>query len=164
MLRNFYHEQESKMYIKFSLAIFTISLSVGCVSVSMESREKSDMTKKFTSPSTDKAGLYIYRSGSYGGALKKDVWIDGKCIGETAPNIFFYEEVAGGIEHKVSTESEFSPNDLLLKTDGGQNYFVRQYLKMGVFVGGAGVELVDEEKGKQEIAKLELAKKGSCSK
>ena len=85
------------------------------------------------------------------------------CIGETAPNVFFYEEVAGGIEHKVSTESEFSPNDLLLKTDSGQNYFVRQYIKMGAFVGGAGVELVDGEKGKEEVAKLELAKKGSCS-
>jgi hypothetical protein len=122
------------------------------------------MVKKFTAPSGDKAGLYIYRSGSFGGALKKDVWIDGECIGETAPNIFFYEEVAGGVEHKVSTESEFSPNDLVLKTDGGQNYFIRQYIKLGVFVGGAGVELVDAEKGKEDVAKLALAKKGNCSK
>ena len=152
------------MYRKLTLAYFTMSLFAGCASVPMEGREKSDMAKKFTPPSGDKAGLYIYRSGSFGGALKKDVWVDGGCIGETAPNIFFYEEVAGGIEHKVSTESEFSPNYLLLKTDSGQNYFVRQYIKMGVFVGGAGVELVDGEKGKEEVAKLELAKKGNCSK
>ena len=152
------------MYRKLTLSVFTISLLAGCASVPMESKEKSDMAKKFTSPSGDKAGLYIYRSGSFGGALKKDVWVDGVCIGETAPNVFFYEEVAGGIEHKVSTESEFSPNDLLLKADSGQNYFVRQYIKMGVFVGGAGVELVDGEKGKEEVAKLELAKNGSCSK
>lgn len=152
------------MYRKLTLAVFTISLLAGCASVPMESREKSDMVKKFTPPSGDKAGLYIYRSGSFGGALKKDVWVDGGCIGETAPNVFFYEEVAGGIEHRVSTESEFSPNDLLLKADKGQNYFVRQYIKMGVFVGGAGVELIDGEKGKEEVAKLELAKKGSCSK
>lgn len=152
------------MYRKTALVIFTMSLLVGCASVPMEGREKSEMAKQFTAPSGDKAGLYIYRSGSFGGALKKDVWLDGKCIGETAPNIFFYEEVAGGVEHKVSTESEFSPNDLLLKTDSGQNYFIRQYIKLGVFVGGAGVELVDQEKGKEDIAKLELAKKGSCSK
>ena len=152
------------MYRKLTLAVFTISLLAGCASVPMESKEKSDMAKKFTPPSGDKAGLYIYRSGSFGGALKKDVWLDGACIGETAPNVFFYEEVAGGIGHKVSTESEFSPNDLLLKADNGQNYFVRQYIKMGVFVGGAGVELVDGEKGKEEVSKLELAKKGSCSK
>ena len=152
------------MVRRLTLAVVTISLLAGCASVPMESKEKSDMVKKFTSPPGDKAGLYIYRSGSFGGALKKDVWVDGVCIGETAPDVFFYEEVAGGKEHKVSTESEFSPNDLLLKTDSGQNYFVRQYIKLGVFVGGAGVELVDGDKGKEEVSKLELAKKGNCSK
>lgn len=152
------------MYRKLAPVVFTMSLLVGCASVPMEGKEKSDTAKTFSAPSGDKAGLYIYRSGSFGGALKKDIWVDGKCIGETAPNIFFYEEVAGGMEHKVSTESEFSPNDLLLKTDSGQNYFVRQYIKLGAFVGGAGLELVDGEKGKEEVTKLELAKKGSCSK
>lgn len=96
--------------------------------------------------------------------MKKDVWLDGKCIGESAPNIFFYETVKGDVEHKISTESEFSPNDLLIKTESGKNYFVRQYIKIGVFVGGAGVELVSDEKGKEEVAKLELAKTGICSK
>jgi len=152
------------MYKKITLAAFTVLLFSGCASVPMESTEKSDMVKKFSSPSDGKAGLYIYRSGSFGGALKKDVWVDGKCIGETAPNIFFFEEVKGGVEHKVSTESEFSPNDLMFKTDSGHNYFIRQYIKLGVFVGGAGVELIDEEKGKIEVAELSLAKKGSCSK
>ncbi|RYZ79782.1 MAG: DUF2846 domain-containing protein, partial [Moraxellaceae bacterium] len=110
-----------------------------------------------------KSGLYVYRSGAFGGALKKDVWVDGQCVGETAPNIFFYDEIAGDAEHKISTESEFSPNDLLLKTQSGKNYYVQQYIKMGVFVGGAGVEVVDEAKAKKEIAKLKLAKKGKCS-
>ena len=47
-----------------------------------------------------------------------------KCIGETAQNVFFYELVEGGKEYKISTESEFSPNDLLVKMEGGKNYFV----------------------------------------
>lgn len=54
-------------------------------------------------------------------------------------------------EHKISTESEFSPNNLLVKTENDKNYFVSQYIKMGVFVGGAGVELVDEKKGKKNL-------------
>ena len=141
----------------------TVSLISGCTSVPMESSEKSDLAKQFNSPSEGKAGLYVYRSGSFGGALKKDVWLDGKCIGETAPNMFFYEEINGNSEHKVSTESEFSPNDLIVKTENGKNYFVSQYIKMGVFVGGAGVELVDEKKGKKEISKLDMAIKGTCS-
>lgn len=151
------------MYKKFSLVLLASALFTGCASVPMESAEKSDAAKKFAAPADGKSGIYVYRSGAFGGALKKDVWVDGQCIGETAPNIFFYEEVTGGTEHKISTESEFSPNDLLLKTESGKNYFVQQYIKMGVFVGGAGVENVDEAKGKKEIAKLKLAKKGKCS-
>ena len=143
---------------------FISSLFVGCASVPMESAEQSKMAKQFSPPSNGHAGLYIYRSGSFGGALKKDVWFDGKCVGETAPNIFFYEELQGDEEHKISTESEFSPNDLVVKTEAGKNYFVQQYIKIGVFVGGAGVELVEETKGKKAIEELDLAKKGSCSK
>lgn len=151
------------MYKKLALVVLASSLFAGCASVPMESAERSEMAKKFNPPSRDSAALYIYRSGTFGGALKKDVWVDGKCIGETAPNIFFYEEVRGGAEHKVSTESEFSPNDLLIRTESGKNYFVQQYMKLGVFVGGAGLELVDEAKGRQEVEKLQMAKKGNCS-
>lgn len=151
------------MYKKLVLVILASSVLVGCASVPMESAETSDMAKQFKPPSGGNAALYIYRSGSFGAALKKDVWVDGNCIGETAPNVFFLEEVQGDVEHKISTESEFSPNDLLLLTERGKNYFVRQYLKLGVFVGGAGVELVDEESGKAAVQKLRMAKKGRCS-
>lgn len=148
---------------KILLVVLASSLFAGCASVPMESTEKSDIAKKFNSPSDGNAGLYIYRSGSFGGALKKDIWLNEKCIGESAPNVFFFEEVQGDKEHKISTESEFSPNDLFLETDSGENYFIRQYIKFGVVVGGAGLELVDEEKGKKEIANLNIAKKGTCS-
>lgn len=150
------------MYKKLAVVVAMSLLFAGCASVPMESAEMSDKAKTFVAPSEGNAALYIYRSGSLGGALKKGVWVDGKCIGESAPNIFFHEEVAGNVEHKISTESEFSPNDLLIKTDSGKNYFIQQYIKLGVFVGGAGLELVDEEKGKKEVAQLQLAKKGAC--
>jgi uncharacterized protein YlaN (UPF0358 family) len=152
------------MYKKLVLIVLVSFLFSGCATVPMESADKNEIVKKFNPPSNGNAALYIYRSGSLGGALKKDVWVDGECIGETAPNVFFYEEVQGDQEHKVSTESEFSPNDLLLKTDGGKNYFIRQYMKLGVFVGGAGLELVDEAEGKKAVKELDMAKKGQCSK
>lgn len=152
------------MYKKIVSTALVAALLCGCASVPMESPDKSSAAKQFKQPSLGSSGVYIYRSGSFGGALKKDVWLDGKCIGESAPNIFFYENVKSDGEHKISTESEFSPNDLLIRMESGKNYFVRQYIKIGVFVGGAGVELVSDEKGKEEVAKLELAKAGTCSK
>lgn len=138
-------------------------LVVGCASVPMEASDKASAAKQFAPPAEGKSGLYIYRYGSFGAALKKDVWVDGECIGETARNVFFYEEVLGGQEHKISTESEFSPNDLQLKTESGKNYFIQQYIKFGVAVGGAGLKLVDEAEGKKQVQDLGLATKGHCS-
>jgi Protein of unknown function (DUF2846) len=151
------------MFKKVILPILLVSLLAGCASVPMESAEKTSAAKQFPAPTEGKAGLYLYRYGTFGAALKKDIWLDGKCVGETARNTFFYEEVDAGIEHKISTESEFSPNDLVLKTENGKLYFIQQFIKFGVFVGGAGVKLVDEVEAKKQIQELNLATRGNCS-
>ncbi len=146
------------------LVILLMFLFTGCASVPMASKETSDDAKKFNPPANGKSGLYLYRSGSFGGALKKDIRVNDECIGESAPNVFFYTEVEGDKEHKVSTESEFSPNDLMIKVKSGLNYFIKQYIKFGVFVGGANMKVVDEKEGKEDVLKLEMAEKGHCSK
>jgi len=99
-----------------------------------------------------------------GKALKKDVWVDNKCLGETAPDVFFYTEVKGNQTHAIATESEFSPNPLSLLMEAGKNYFIRQYIKIGAFVGGAGLEVIPEDQGKLAVSKLDLATPGTCSK
>ena len=145
-------------------AALSAILVSGCASVPMESKEASIQAKQFNPPSAGNAGLYVYRDSFVGKALKKDLWLDGKCLGESAPDVFFYEEVKGNQEHTLSTESEFSPNDLAIKTAAGQNYYIRQYIKLGVFVGCANLEVVNENEAKQAIASLDLAKQGTCSK
>lgn len=145
------------------LAVLLSIFVVGCASVPMESSQKTTAAKQFSAPTEGKAGLYIFRYGSFGSALKKDIWIDGVCLGETARNVFFYEEVEGGKEHKISTESEFSPNDLLLMTESGKLYYIQQYIKFGAFVGGAGLKLVDEKEGQKMLGELNLATRGTCS-
>ena len=138
-------------------------LSAGCASVPMTSKDASSQAKLFAPPPQGQAGLYIFRAGGPGTALKKDIWVDGKCLGESAPNVFFFTSVAGDQEHTLSTESEFSPNELKLTTQSNRNYFVQQSIKMGVFVGGAKRTLVDEQKGKEKVQKLEMATPGTCS-
>ncbi len=151
------------MKIVSLLAITAALLISGCASVDMATKEESAKAKEFKQPSADKAGVYIYRNSFVGKALKKDVFVDGKCIGESAPDVFFYTEVKGGQIHKIDTESEFSPNTLEIMFETGKNYFIRQFIKLGVFVGGAGLEQVSEEQGKKDVAQLELAKQGKCS-
>lgn len=152
------------MYARIGLVVLVMSTLSGCASVPIQSSEMSNSAKEFKVPAKGNAGLYIYRSGTFGAAIKKDIWVDGECLGESASNVFFYKGVPGDMDHKISTESEFSPNDLIVKTQSGKNYFVRQYIKMGVFVGGAGLELVDDETGKKEVSELKLASNGTCSK
>lgn len=151
------------MKIVSVVSLTAVLLISGCASVDMAPKADSTKAKEFNPPSQGNAGVYIYRDSFVGKALKKDLWIDSKCIGESAPDVFFYAEVEGGKTHKIDTESEFSPNTLELMLETGKNYFIRQFIKMGVFVGGAGLEAIPEEQGKMDVAKLEMAKPGKCS-
>jgi Protein of unknown function (DUF2846) len=135
----------------------------GCASVEMAPPNASSQSKEFNAPSQGKAGIYIYRDSFMGKMLKKDIWINGKCLGESGPDVFFYTEVEGGRTHKIETESEFSPNAMTLTAEPGQKYFIRQYTKVGLLVEGANLERVSEARGKAAIAKLNMAKTGTCS-
>ena len=147
-----------------ALVAYILSLALsGCASVNMANPEESAQAQEFRAPAEGMSGLYVYRDSTLGGALKKDIWVDGNCLGESAPHVFFFTQIPSG-EHEISTESEFSPNKLLLTTEAGQNYFIRQYIKLGAFVGGANLEQVSEQQGKEAVAKLKMATNGNCSK
>jgi len=132
------------------------ALLTGCATVQMASSEEDIARKGFSYPSQDMAGLYIYRNSIVGGALKKTLYIDGEIIGESAPMTYFYWDIQPG-RHVLSTESEFSDNSFSLDVEGGKNYYVHHYIKLGVFVGGANLKLVSEEEGKKGVLECKLA-------
>ena len=146
------------MFKKISMlsVIIVSSFLVGCASIPMASLEEDHKRKEFNSPSENKAGLYIFRNSNFGGALTKEIRIDDQPIGKSGPKTYFYRELDAG-EHKISTQSEFGYNDLILKMEAGINYFVRQYIKMGAFVGGANLKQVSEEEGKKGVLESKLA-------
>lgn len=147
---------------KLALGLATVAFLTGCASVKMEPKEASDKAKQFAPPAAGMAGVYVYRDSVVGKALKKDLWLDGKCIGESGPDVFFRTEATPG-KHTLSTESEFSPNDLSIMLEAGKIYFYRQFIKMGLMKGGADLEAMPEAEAKPAIAKLELASGGACS-
>ncbi|HET7201446.1 MAG TPA: DUF2846 domain-containing protein [Burkholderiales bacterium] len=147
------------MFRKAFLGVCLISafLAAGCASVPMASKDEDTAVKAFSTPPAGKAGLYIYRNTFGGQALKKKLYVDGVFLGETANKVYFYKELAPG-QHEISTESEFSNNALALKVQAGNNYFVEQFIKIGVFVGGAALKQVSEEEGKKKVLECMLAK------
>ncbi|PAV49473.1 hypothetical protein CK486_01500 [Pseudomonas sp. HAR-UPW-AIA-41] len=146
----------SKNFMMCSAAL-TIALLSGCASVPMESPEQDKALKAFPAPAQDKAGLYIFRDSSLGPVLKKTVKIDDQTIGETAINTYLYREITPG-QHVLATESEFGDNTLVLNAEAGKNHFVRQYIKIGLFVGGANLEQVSEAEGRKGVSETELAR------
>lgn len=150
--------------MKTTVTITLFALMTGCASVNMAPQQQSTVAKQFAVPDEGMSGVYVFRKNSpAGAALKKDIWINGECLGESARGVFFYRQVEGGREHEIATESEFSPNVINLTAEAGRNYYIEQYIKMGVFVGGAHLRQHDEASGQREISKLEMARGGSCS-
>nr|WP_319528421.1 DUF2846 domain-containing protein [Pseudomonas laurentiana] len=146
------------MYPRIRLlgAAVGFAILTGCASVPMETPEADAALKTFASPPTDQAGLYIYRDSFAGQGLKKTVTVDGKAIGETANRVYFHRLITPGF-HTIGTESEFSDNVIDLVAAAGKNYYVRQSIKVGVFVGGAKLEVVPEEVGQADLQKCTLA-------
>jgi len=141
--------------------IFLLLLSllfVGCApSIPMAPNKDDLIRKQFTTPDKNKAGIYVYRNSFAGSALIKVVYIDDKVLGSIANETYLYAEVTPG-KHKLSTTSEFSPNDIYINTIGGKNYYFNHYIKLGLIVGGANMELVSAETAQKEILECKLAK------
>lgn len=143
--------------IKLLVLVLIGAFLVGCAAkVPMDTFENDQALKEFPAPPSGKAGVYVYRDSFLGKALVKRVDVNGKTLGNTAPDVFFYTVVDPG-PVTVATQSEFSDNILTFDAIKDHNYFIRQYIKMGVFVGGADLEIIDEEKGKTAVLKTKLA-------
>lgn len=164
IINNGYWAKGKQMKTKLIFSAIALSVLSGCATVPIADKAQSTKLKQFAEPAEGMAGIYVYRDNSkIGGGLKKDIYINGDCVGETAPGVFFYQQVSGNQEHTISTESEFSTNDLTLYTKEGRNYFVQQYIRMGVLVGRAALEEVDERFAKDEVTKTDLAIQGTCT-
>lgn len=150
------------------LKVVTITLTStfllsACASVPLASPEDTALAKTFAAPPTGKAAIYFYRDSFMGQALKRDISIDGKCVGKTANNMFFYSLVDGNKNHRLSTEGETTRHDMSLFTDAGKNYFVQQQITMGVWSASSKLKIISEEQGTKEIHGLKLAVGGDCS-
>jgi len=149
----------------FAALVLASLVLTGCASVvPLENVEMTRRAIEFSAPSEGHAGVYIYRINTdLGAAWKKDLWVDGQCIGESASGVFFYTEVTGDQEHTIETETEYSSLQMQVFLETGKNYFFRQNIEAGNFVGSASLIWVHELQGMMEVENLSLAISGTCS-
>lgn len=134
-------------------ALFALSLA-GCASVNMGDPKQDAAAKTFTAPQGN-AGVYVYRNETMGAAVKMDVEMDGKPLGQTGANTFLYKEVAPG-KHAITSKTE-NTETLEIDTKPGLLYYVWQEVKMGVLSARSKLHLVDEATGKKGVLETKLA-------
>ncbi len=142
------------MFNQFLAAVSFALIMTGCASVPLGDVQKDSAAKQF-SVNPDKAGIYIYRNESFGAAIKMDVAVDNKPLGQTASKTYFYTEVEPG-KHTITSISE---NTDILEFDAlaGKLYFVWQEVKMGVVYARTKLHLVGDTEGKKGVLESKLA-------
>lgn len=142
------------LFRQFALISLVTMTLVGCASVPMGDAKKDAELKSFTSK-PDVAGLFIYRNESIGAAIRMDVEVDGKPVGQTAAKTYFYKEVAPG-RHTVTSKSE-NTDTIEVDTMAGKLYYIWQEVKMGLLYARTKLTLVSEEEGKKGVLESLLA-------
>jgi hypothetical protein len=139
-------------FVKFPLLLAALLLT-GCASVPMASVEQDTQAKAFTVKS-DESNIYLFRNESMGAAVKMDVVLDGKPVGQTVAKSYMKFEVKPG-QHTLISKSE--DDDVLnVNTEAGKNYFVWQEVKMGMLYARSLLHLSDEQTGKAGVLECKL--------
>ncbi|HEX6929490.1 MAG TPA: DUF2846 domain-containing protein [Gammaproteobacteria bacterium] len=138
------------------LAMFAgalVLLSSGCASVPLADAGADANAKTFQVP-VDKSAIYVYRNETFGAAVKMPVVLDGKAMGSTAANTYFRWIVDPG-QHTIISRTE---NDAKLTIDAkpGEDYYVWQEVKMGLWSAGSQLHKVSEAEGRAGVRECKL--------
>ena len=134
-------------------ALAVIVLASGCASVNMAPAEADNAAKTYAvKPGT--GNIYVYRNEILGAAVTLPVELNGKPVGATGSKTFLLLPVAPG-KHTLGSKGE-TGSTLVVDVAAGQNVFVWQEVKMGMWSAGSLLQVVDEATGKAGVAECKL--------
>ena len=138
------------------LLAFTCSIALlsGCASVPMASMDADKEAKKFETAS-NKSNIYLYRNESMGGAIAMTVSLDGRMAGKTGSKTYFLWQVDPGT-HEIASHTENTAK-ITLNTKAGENYYVWQEVKMGMWAPRSQLHEVDSEEGQEAVKECKMA-------
>ena len=138
----------TRMPVMLVVLIVAAAALAGCATSGPKFTEMTATTGAPAAPGSGR--IYFYRTAVLGAAVQPDVRLNGQVVGSAVPRGFFFvDRPAGNYEVTTSTEVE---RKLTFTLEPGQARYVRLNISMGFFVGHVYGELVDEAKGKAEIA------------
>lgn len=138
---------------KVLLAGIALVLLASCASVPMASLDADEKAKQFRS-SSPKANLYIYRNEFFGHGIPMMVSVNGKVLGQTAANTYFYLQLNPG-SYSLQSHTE-NVSEQKLQIESGRNYFIWQEVKMGMVSARSQLQEVDEKMGRNGVLESKL--------
>lgn len=142
------------MISKLAVVLVVLLGLAGCASVPMGDAAQDTRLKSFAAK-PGVAGIYVYRNESFGAAIRMDVEVDGKPIGQTAAKTYLFKEVAPGT-HTVTSKSE-NADSLVIEAVAGRLYYIWQEVKWGLMFAGTKLNLMSEEEGRKGVLETRLA-------
>lgn len=136
------------------LVACAVLLAAGCASVPMGDPQQDKSYKTFE-PKPGKAGIYVYRNESFGGAVTMDVFLNDKLLGQTAAKTYLYAEVDPGT-HSIRGKAE-NESTMRVIAEAGRNYFIWQEVKMGLLFARNELKTVDDKTGREGVLECSLA-------
>lgn len=130
---------------------------VGCASVPMAPAYQDAKAKQFT-PVSNKANLYIYRNENFGRAIPMTVSVNGKVLGQTAAQTYFWLQLNPG-QYNLESHTE-NVSTLNLSAEPGKDYFVWQEVKMGLWAARSLLQQVDDKTGREGVLESKLINQG----
>ena len=143
-----------KAMARIAVVVAVAGTLAGCASVPMASADADAKAKTFVAPSDGHANVYVYRNETMGSAIKMPLLLDNASIGDTGPHTYVLRQVAPGKHTLVSkTEKDVA---LDFTAEAGQNYYVWQEVKMGVWAARSALHIVDSDKGQDAVKQCKL--------
>jgi hypothetical protein len=130
------------------LLVATMLLVAGCAT----GPKYSEMKSKIAPPAAGQGRVFVYRDSSLGAAITPKVTINGKVVGVSRGNGFFYVDLPPG-EYRLAAETEVE-RSLSFSLAAGETKYVSASMSLGLFVGRLNFDLVNQAAGEQALESL----------
>ncbi|WP_378185900.1 DUF2846 domain-containing protein [Aquimarina sp. W85] len=142
-----------KSLLKLNLIALLAILVASCASTKQ--------FKKFTQDEdleSDKARIYIVRTGNFGGFVKFNVFDNSKDnqMGSLGPKSYLCFDVTPE-EHKIIAQAE-TERVYTINAQKGKTYYLRLIPKMGFNYARVNFEMLSAQEGKEAVKKLKTPK------
>lgn len=134
------------------IALFA-TLIAGCAS----GPRYAEMKSQIAPLSANHGRVFVYRDSSFGAALTPNVAINGKVVGVSRANGFFYTDLPAG-NYKLSAETEVE-RSLSFTLAAGEQKYVKASISFGLLVGRINFDLVNAAAGEQALQDLAYSPK-----